>query len=198
MKLSRKDRRSKRIPAEHRLLLTILNANGLEIAKEIVTTVEVSLHGARVRGIRTFRPDSQGVLTQLSSGQQAPVRIAWQAKTASKTASDAKYLDTGVEFLSAFDFWGATFSEPAAAPSPAESAGAASAAAAAPPPISPQGLLDELENASQPSGDRRARALEAAWCSVIEQLEERRVFSREELLASLRTIHQKFRPGKET
>ena len=75
-------------------------------------TVEVSLHGARVRGIRTFRPDSQGLLTLLSSGQQAPVRIAWQAKA----ASNPKYLDTGVEFLSAFDFWGMTFSEPEAEP----------------------------------------------------------------------------------
>ncbi len=68
MKPSRKDRRSKRIPAAHRLLLTILSPTGSEIAKEIVTTVEVSSHGARVRGIRTFRPDSQGLLTQLGSG----------------------------------------------------------------------------------------------------------------------------------
>ena len=67
----------------YRLLLTILGPTGLEVSKEIVTTVEVSLYGARVRGIRTFRPDSQGVLTQLSSGQQAPVRIAWQAPAAS-------------------------------------------------------------------------------------------------------------------
>jgi hypothetical protein len=194
MKASRKDRRSKRVPAEHRVLLTILNATGLEIAKEIVTTVEVSLHGARVRGIRTFRQDSQGMLTQLSSGSQAPVRIAWQAKA----ASSPKFLDTGVEFLSAFDFWGATFSEPLAEVAAAAGPEAATPAAA-PPPISPQGLLEQLEtSAPSAAGDRRARALEAAWCSLIEQLEERKVFTRDELLASLRNMQQKFRSGPES
>jgi hypothetical protein len=122
------------------------------------------------------------------------VRIAWQ----SRSASSDKYLDTGVEFLSAFDFWGTTFSEPAAAVASAAAPGEAPAAAApAPPPISPQALLDQLETSAQPSGDRRARTLEAAWCSVIEQLEERRVFTRDELLASLRTVNQKFRSGQE-
>ena len=192
MKPSRKDRRSKRIPAAHRLLLTILSPTGSEIAKEIVTTVEVSLHGARVWGIRTFRPDSQGLLTLLSSGQQAPVRIAWQPKA----ASNPKYFDTGVEFLSAFDFWGMTFSEPAA--EPALRVAPRAATPNEPPPISPQGLLDELEKASQPAGDHRTRTLEAAWCSLIDQLEERNVFSRDELLASLRTIGQKFRSDQET
>ena len=175
---SRKDRRSKRIPASHRLLLTILGPTGLEVSKEIVTTMEVSLHGARVRGIRTFRPDSQGVLTQLSSGQTAPVRVAWQAKA----ASNPKFLDTGVEFLSAFDFWGMEISDPAAASAPAER-----------PPVSPQELLEELDKTSQsPDGNQRARTLEAAWCGLIDQLEERKLLSRDELLASLRTISRNF------
>ena len=190
MKPSRKDRRSKRIPETHRLLLSILGPTGLEISKEIVTTVEVSLHGARVRGISTFRPDSQGVLTQLSSGLQAPVRIAWQAKA----ESNSKFLDTGVEFLSAFDFWGTAFSDPAAAPAP----GAAPPDKVARPPVSPQALLEELDKTSQsPDSDPRARALEAAWCGLIDQLEERKVFSRDELLASLRTISRKFSSGQE-
>ena len=187
MKPSRKDRRSKRIPETHRLLLSILGPTGLEISKEIVTTVEVSLHGARVRGIRTFRPDSQGVLTQLSSGQAAPVRIAWQAKA----ASNPKFLDTGVEFLSAFDFWGMAFSEPAASSAPG-------AAPADRPLVTPQALLEELEKTSQsPDDAQRARTLEAAWCGLIEQLEERKVFSRDELLASLRTISRKFSSAQE-
>ena len=185
MKPSRKDRRSKRVPAAHRLLLTILGPTGTEIAKEIVTTVELSLHGARVRGIRTFRPDSQGLLTQLDTGQQAPIRVAWQARA----ASNPRFLDTGVEFLSEFDFWGISSSEPTAEPTKPTPP----AAPIQSPSISPQGLLDELEKTSQPSGDHRARTLEAAWCNLIEQLEERKVFRREELLASLRDIGQKFR-----
>ena len=75
MKSSRKARRSGRNPVEQRLLLTILGPSGWEIAKEIVTTVEVSLHGARVRGVRTFRLGSEGLLTQLGSGLQAPFRV---------------------------------------------------------------------------------------------------------------------------
>ncbi|MGH9786710.1 MAG: hypothetical protein ACRD88_21280 [Terriglobia bacterium] len=194
MKPSRKDRRSKRAHSEQRLLLTILGPTGMEIAKEIVTTVEVSLHGARVRGIRTIRPDSQGVLTQLGSGQQAPFRVAWQARV----PSNPGFLDTGVELLSGFDFWGMAFPEPTASPAPV--AGPAPVAAPAPiasPPISPQKVLDELEKAAQPGGNDRARTLEAAWCNLIEQLEERKVFSREELLASLRNIGQRFRSTQE-
>lgn len=190
MKPSRKDRRSKRVPAAHRLLLTILGPTGTEIAKEIVTTVELSLHGARVRGIRTFRPDSQGLLTQLDTGQQAPIRVAWQARA----ASNPRFLDTGVEFLAAFDFWGMSSSEPTgepAKPTPAT-------APVESPRLTPQGLLEKLEKTSQPSGDHRSRTLEAVWCNLIEQLEERKVFSRDELLASLRNIEQKFRTDSDT
>ena len=43
----------------------------------------------------------------------------------------------------------------------------------------------------------RIWTLEAAWCNLIEQLEERKVFSRAELLASLRNIGQKFRSAQE-
>ena len=189
MKPSAKNRRSKRIPASHRLMLTILGPTGLEVSKEIVTTAEVSLHGARIQGVRTFRPDSQGVLTQLKTGLQAPVRIAWQTR-----AADPKYLDTGIEFLSAFDFWGVSFSKPKAQP-------AQPASPEAPPPVSPQALLEEFEKSSPLSEDsrnsQRARTLEAAWCGLIDQLEERNVFSRDELLASLRTIGQKFSSSQE-
>jgi hypothetical protein len=184
---SRKDRRSKRIPASQRLLLTILGPTGLEVSKEIVTTVEVSLHGARVRGIRTFRPDSQGVLTQLSSGQAAPVRIAWQTRA----ASNQNLLDTGVEFLSAFDFWGMAFSEP---PAP----GAAPPEKVDRPPINPKELLEELDKASESADHaQRARTLEVAWCGLIDQLEERNVLSRDELLASLRSISRSFNSSQE-
>ena len=52
---SRKDRRSERVPAVHRLMLTILSPTGAELLKEIIISVDVSKHGARVRGRRTLQ-----------------------------------------------------------------------------------------------------------------------------------------------
>jgi hypothetical protein len=183
MKESRKDRRGKRVPATHRLLITILGPTGGEISKEIVSTVEVSQHGARVRGRRTLRPDSQGLLTQLSSGRQAPFRVAWQQKS-----SEPNAIDTGVELLSTFDFWGAIFSDSSIQPVPA-AAPVESAVESGSPPISPAELLDELRKAAQSSSsDQKTRVLEAVWCALIEQLEERQVFTREELLTAIRSV----------
>ena len=198
MKESREDRRGKRVPATHRLLITILGPTGAEISKEIVSTVEVSLHGARVRGRRTLRPDAQGLLTQLSSGRQAPFRVAWQRKS-----TEPNSVDTGVELLSTFDFWGAIFSDSSLQPA-APSATSADGADAGPvsartltadvverasPPISPAELLDELRRAAQwSSGDQKTRVLEAVWCALIDQLEERQVFTREELLTAIRSV----------
>jgi len=179
---SRKDRRGKRVPAAHRLLITILGPTGAEIGKEIVSTVEVSQHGARVRGRRTLRPDTQGTITQLSSGRQAPFRVAWQQK-----GSEPNSIDTGVELLSTFDFWGAIFSESSVHPVPA--APVESAVESGPPPISPAELLDELRKAAQSSSsEQKTRVLEALWCALIEQLEERQVFTREELLTAIRSV----------
>ncbi|MBI3934650.1 MAG: hypothetical protein HY316_08135 [Acidobacteria bacterium] len=175
MKGTRKDRRSRRIPATHRLLLTILGPTGSEIAKEIVSTVELSQHGARVRGRRLLRPESEGMLTQLSSGRQARIRIAWQQKS----AGNHGFLDSGVELLSGFDYWGISFAEPAAAPaSPASSNGAN--------PLTPQELLQNLKE--QNSGHAGAETLQTVWCALMEQLEERKVISRDELIASVRSI----------
>lgn len=175
MKGSRKDRRSKRVAAAHRVLLTVLNANGAEIAKEIVSTVEVSQYGARVRGRRIMRPESEGVLTRLSSGRQARIRIAWQQKDSSHSG----YLDTGVELLSGFDYWGISFAEPEAAPANGSGSNM---------PATAQQLLEELKSAA--SGDAGSAMLEALWCGLIEQLEARKVLSREELVSSIRGIVQ--------
>ena len=83
-----------------------------------------------------------------------------------------------------------TFSEPAAELAPG-------AAPVALPPISPQKLLEDLQKTAQHADDQGARTLEAAWCGLIDQLEERKVFSRDELLASLRTIREKFGSSQE-
>ena len=104
---SRKDRRSERVPAVHRLMLTILSPAGAELLKEIIISVDVSKHGARVRGRRTLQPNWKGTLVQLSSGRQVPCRVSWQVKP----TAEAEYFETGIEIMANFDFWGHAFSD---------------------------------------------------------------------------------------
>ena len=185
MKASRKDRRGERVPGTHRLLLTIHGPTGAEILKEVVTTVELSQHGARLRGLRTMQPGAQGFLTQLKSGRQAPFRVAWQAKA----ASDQRFMDTGVELLAGFDFWEITFTTSQPGPDPVEIQIETK-------DLSPQELLEELRKWSALSEEQRNHALEAAWCGLIEQLESRKVLTRSDLVASLRSIAQQAQIGR--
>jgi hypothetical protein len=185
---TRKDRRSRRVPAAHRLLLTIFGPTGAEITKEIVSTVELSQFGARVRGRRVLGPQSEATLTQLSSGRQARVRIAWQQKSESHPG----YLDSGVELLSGFDYWGISFEEPAppaARVAPAD-AKAATGTQAARGPAAKQLTASELlaELSADSAADPDARVLEAIWCGLIDQLEGQRLLSRADLVASIRAI----------
>lgn len=175
---TRRNRRSKRVPGTHRLLLTILGPTGLEIAKEIVSTVELSQYGARVRGRRSLRPESEGVLTQLRSGRQARIRIAWQRKC----SESAEFFDTGVELLSGFDYWGDSFADPHASVRDAVPGSAGVA------PLTTLELLGELKE--ELSGDAGARSMELLWCGLVEQLEVNKVFTRDELIAAIRSIAQ--------
>ena len=184
MKGTRKDRRSRRIPAAHRLLLTIIGPTGSEIAKEIVSTVELSQFGARVRGRRSLRPESEGVLTQLRSGRQARIRIAWQKKS----DESAGFFDTGVEILSGFDYWEISFAEPA--PTLAHAVQPAGIA-----PLTAQELLGEMKEKF--SGEAGTGSMEILWCGLIEQLEANKVFTRDELIATVRSIAAS-RPNRES
>src|SRR5690242_1404112 len=105
-KSSRTLRRSKRIQGKHNLLMTILGPEENELAKEIVSTVELSRYGARVRGRKPVDSGSSGVLVELRSLRKAPFRVAWQAN-----AGDKDYLDTGLEFTEDCNFWAEEFSE---------------------------------------------------------------------------------------
>ncbi len=113
MRTSRKDRRSERVPATRKLILTILGPSGAEILKEIITTVEISKHGARVRGRRTLQSNWKGNFVQLDSGRQAPVRVVWQVKPEA-----SEYMESGLEILADFDFWDRAFANPDAEPQP--------------------------------------------------------------------------------
>ena len=176
MKGSAKQRRSKRIPASHRLLLTVVNADGAESAREIVSTVELSQYGAHIRGRKQLQADSEAVLTQLSSGRQARIRVAWQQKSATHHGQ----LDTGVELLSGFEFWGVSFSEQV----PEQSAD----------PAGPsfRDILDEL--VKQSGDDPGTRVMETVWCGLIDHLEARELIKREELVQSIRAVVAGVRP----
>ena len=179
MKGTCKDRRSRRIPAAHRMLLTILGPTGSEIVKEIVSTVELSQFGARVRGRRSLRPEAEGMLTQLRSGRQARIRIAWQIKP----DESAEFLDTGVEILSGFDYWGISFAEPESAPPTALNPATSPKGTAA---LAIHELLADVREKT--AGEAGTRNLEILWCGLIEHLERRQLITRDDLTTAIRSI----------
>ena len=177
MKTPSKKRRSERLPAAVRLLLTIPGPGGAVALKEVVTTVEVSQYGARLLGRRLLEVGSQGVLIQLSSGRQTPFQVAWQAKSPARPG----YLNTGIELLPNLHYWDRAFS-PAPEPSPTEIAIDAEA-------VSAEELVRALAPESSPQQDWHSEPLlEVLWCGLVDQLAERKVITRAELAASLRKI----------
>ena len=174
MKATNKKRRSERVAATHRLMLIVQGPSGAAILKEIVTTLEISRHGALIRGRQPLQPGWTGSLLHLSSCRQVPFRVAYQVQAASSPV----FFDTGLEILAPTDFWGRAFSN-SRAPSDACDILLQNSA------VSPAELLEELRKASPDPG---GRLLEALWCGLVEQLEERRVFTRTELAATLRKL----------
>src|SRR5262249_22323627 len=157
----------------HRVLLSLLGPNGEEVAKEIVSTVELSQYGAHIRGRRILTPESEGVLTQLSSGRQARVRIAWQEKSATHHG----FYEAGVELLSGFDYWAVSFVNP---PAVSDSAQPQTANA-----LTLHELLYELV---KNSSEQAPKILESVWCGLVEELESRKIVHRDELVSSIRAI----------
>jgi hypothetical protein len=117
------------------------------------------------------------MLVQLASGRQAPFRIAWQAKT----SPEGPYLESGIEILASFNFWGRAFSDPDHEPTTTEISIEDTA-------LSPEEFLQELGKAAAFDTEVNGRFLVTAWCGLVEQLEERKVVTRSELAASIRTI----------
>ena len=177
MRKSKMDRRSERVLVAHRLLLTIFCPGGAELLKEIVTTLDISKHGARIRGRRTLQENWNGTLTHLSSDRQVPCRVSWQIKP----NPDAEYFESGIEILADFEFWGRTFSngdlELAEATSEIEDL-----------TLPPEELLEQLREASAFQVGENGKLLEAIWCGLVEQMEEQKVITRAELLASIRKM----------
>ena len=200
MKSEIKNRRSKRIPARHNIMLAVEGKDDSGKATEVVTTMLISRHGAQLIGRRPMDENTKGKVTHLSTCRQAPFRIVWQTPSSTKPG----YHETGIEFEESTDFWGTNFEEmriqnsmdtaarPAAGTAvektidqPVEQA-AESAAAASRDGASSSEVLEQLRTI--PSSSDGREITDAIWCGLIEHLEERRVISRTELIASLRKV----------
>jgi hypothetical protein len=182
MKASNKSRRSPRIPARHNVMLIVDGAEGASTSKEVVTTVHISQHGAHLVARRRLNESSKGKVAHLSTCRQAAFRIAWQAASTSQPG----YHDIGIEFEGLTDFWGTTYEEAKSTerstqPTPSEDVARASNAA-----TSTAEVLDLLRTV--PSSPEGRDITDALWCGLVAQLEERRVITRAELIASLREI----------
>jgi hypothetical protein len=188
MKTENKNRRSARIPAKHNIMLMVEGAEGQSLAKEVVTTVRISRHGAQLLGRNPLRENSTGKVAHLSTCRQAPFRIAWQAPSTEKPG----FHEIGIEFEDLSDFWGGTFpgSDPAqpamANPSINSQLASAEPLAAAASRLSSSDILQQLRTI--PASKEGREITDAIWCGLIEQLEERRVISRNELISSLRKV----------
>ena len=173
------DHPTERIPVFQRLQLTILGPQKQVVLKEIVTTIDVSENGARVKGQRTLQQNWRGTLLHLSSGRQIPCRVLWQARR----STEGEFWETGLEVVDTFGFWGVRFSNPEPEPPAAD-------IAVEEPIVTPEALLEGLGESPQLQSLEGQRVLEAVWCGLVEQLEERKVFTRAELVASIHKIAQ--------
>jgi hypothetical protein len=193
MTATEKNRRSARIAAKHNLMLMLEAEEGKRPSKEVVTTLHISKHGAHLLGRKPLLQNVKGRLAHLSTCKQAPFRIAWQ----SPSRTQPGYHEMGIEFEEPLDFWGTTF-EPVAVAAlpeikPAELSGLEipsepqSRRSATSAEVDSCGRMLELLRNIPSSADGR-ETTDAMWCGLVEQLEERRVITRSELIASLRKV----------
>lgn len=188
-----KDRRSKRVAAKHNIMLMVETGQDKPPSKEVVTTMHISQHGAHLLGRRPLLENSKGRVAHLSTCKQAPFRIAWQAPSRTRPG----YHEMGIEFEEPLDFWGTNF-EPGTSPASVEGVLQESGALempAAPKPRQSSASADKAASGTIleqlrtiPSSAEGREITDAIWCGLIEQLEERRVISRAELIASLRKV----------
>lgn len=173
--MAAKRRRSARVPKAERLLLNITSPVAVQ---EIALTVEVSEHGAKVLSRRRLLPESRGSALLISAGRQAPCRIAWQ-----KAPGPDGRMETGVEIYSNTNFWGLGIGPGETAPAPQEppEPPAPEPAAAAPP--SARELLEQLQ--AQAVSDSFPLQL---WGELVDALEAKGVFTRDELIGMLRKL----------
>ena len=186
MKAGNKSRRSPRIPARHNIMLMVNGAEGETASREVVTTVHISRHGAHLIGRRRLDENTKGKVAHLGTCRQAAFRIAWQTPSTLQPG----YHEMGIEFEDLSDFWEASFEdakpvETAASPQGTRESSSTTTDA---PDLSNAEVLELLR--SVPATREGYEITDALWCGLVEQLEERRVITRSELIASLRRVAQ--------
>jgi hypothetical protein len=172
--MSAKRRRSKRSSKSERVLLSLTTPPALQ---DIVVTIEASAHGAKVLARRKMTPDAKGTALLISSGRQVPCRVAWQRPP----GADGR-METGIEIDSNSNFWGLDLSGSEVEPEPEPVASAAPVVPAVP-AMSVAMLLEELGKHEHSSG-----LPVKLWCAVVEALEGKGVFTRDELIAMLKKL----------
>ena len=184
MKTGNKSRRSPRIPARHNMMLMVDGNAGETVSKEVVTTVLISRHGAHLVSRRPLDENTKGKVAHLGTCKQATFRIAWQTPSRSQPG----YHEMGIEFEDLSDFWGASFGEvkPVEVATSAEPERESPIRTSSAADLSGTEVLELLKIASSNAEGREIT--DAIWCGLVEQLEERRLITRGELIASLRRV----------
>ena len=97
--MSAKRRRSKRVSKSERVLLSITDPTEIQ---DVVVTLEVSQHGAKVLARRKLPANSRGTATFIAGGKQVPCRVAWQRPPGAEGR-----METGLEiYPTSVNFWG--------------------------------------------------------------------------------------------
>ena len=170
--MSAKRRRSKRVDKSERVLLN-LSSPALQ---DIVLTIEVSAHGAKVLARRKMAADARGTALFIAAGRQVPCRVAWQRPPGAEGR-----METGLEIYSNTNFWGLDLSGSEMEPEPVEAPPAAAPEAGTSP--SAAALLESLDAKANP-----AQLPVELWCALVDSLEAKGVFTRQELIAMLRQL----------
>src|SRR5258708_3034738 len=172
--MSAKRRRSKRVSKSERVMLNIVEPTAIQ---DIVVTLEVSEHGAKVLARRHLKPDSRGTAVFIATGRQVPCRVAWQREPGPEGR-----METGLEIYATSNFWGLDLHGSEVDPEP-EPVAAAVAAPSKPASSSVSALGDAM-------GTSKGSMPIDVWCALVDNLEAKGVFTRVELAAMLKKISE--------
>jgi hypothetical protein len=190
-------RRSKRISKSERVMLDITEPTAVQ---DIVVTLEVSAHGAKVLARRHLQKDSKGTAMFIAAGRKVPCRIAWQ-----RTPGADGRMETGLEIYTNGNFWGLDLAGSEVDPEPAKPLPAAlrapdssakpAAAGRSSSPSHPAVSAGKQEPSAtmkavlQALGNNRSESLPIdLWCLLVDSLEAKGVFTRAELIAMLKKM----------
>jgi hypothetical protein len=179
-------RRSKRVSKSERVMLDITDP--APTVQDIVVTLEVSEHGAKVLARRHLLKEARGMAMFIAAGRKVPCRIAWQ-----RAPGPDGRMETGLEIYANGNFWGLDLAGSEVEPEPEKPLPAAlrpvsstpSTPAATPAREVSATMKMILEALSQ---NKSASLPIDLWCLLVDNLEAKGVFSRAELIAMLKKI----------